>query len=68
MGLHEEHEESAYTEYNIEEECNEIEDISHRKQIRRRLEERLERKRLKDEFQDDFDEFSADFDWDEIEK
>lgn len=65
MGLHKEYEEPTFSDFNLDEEHD---DIPHRKQIKRRLEERLERKRLKEEFQDDFDEFTADFDWDELDK
>ncbi len=41
-----------------------IDDLNHKKNIRRRLEERLERKRLKEDLEDELD---AEFDWDNFE-
>ncbi len=65
MSLHEEYDYHSLSDYNYDEE---IEDLPKKKRIKRMLEDRLERKRLKDEFKDDFDELSGEFDWDELEK
>ena len=53
MALHEDSEEQSFSEYNYD---DELDDLSQRKKVKRMLEERLERNRLKDEFKDDFDE------------
>lgn len=65
MSLHEDHYNQIFSEFNFDEE---VEDLPKRKRVRKMLEDRLERKRLKDEFKDDFDELSGEFDWDELDK
>ncbi|CEG56670.1 PA3496 family putative envelope integrity protein [Legionella fallonii] len=65
MSLHEDHDHQSFSDYNYDEE---IEDLPKKKRIKRMLEERLERKRLKDEFKDDFDELGGEFNWDELDK
>lgn len=65
MGLHEEYEDLSFTDHNYKEE---IDDLPHKKRVKRMLEERLERKRLKQEMQDEFDELNGEFDWDELDK
>lgn len=65
MGLHEEHEESFFSDNNYKED---IEDLPHKKRVRRLLEDRLERKRLLQEMKDEFDEVDGEFDWSEFEK
>jgi len=45
-----------------------VENLEHKRQVRKIIEERLERKRLKEEFQDELEDFDEDFDWDDIEK
>lgn len=65
MGLHEESDDQSFSDFNFE---NELDDLNRKKQVRRLLEDRLERKRLREEFKDDFDELSGEFDWDDIEK
>lgn len=65
MSLREDHDYQHFSDYQFEEE---IDDIPKRKRIKKMLEDRLERKRLKNEFKDDFDELSGEFDWDEIDK
>lgn len=65
MSLYEDYDSQVFSDYNYEEE---IEDLPKKKRIRKLLEEKLERKRLRDEFKDDFDELEGEFDWDEIEK
>ncbi len=65
MALHEEYDDQSFSDYNYD---DEIDDLPQKKRIKRMLEDRLERKRLRDEFKDDFDELSGDFDWDELDK
>ena len=65
MSLHEDYDHQIFSDYNFD---DETEDLPKKKRIKKMLEDRLERKRLKDEFKDDFDELSGEFDWDEIEK
>ncbi|WP_115707102.1 PA3496 family putative envelope integrity protein [Legionella sainthelensi] len=65
MELHEDYDDQSFSDYSYD---DDIESISHRKNVRRLLEEKLERKRLKEEFKDDFDELSGDFDWDVLDK
>ncbi|WP_298624745.1 PA3496 family putative envelope integrity protein [uncultured Legionella sp.] len=65
MALHEEFDEQSFSDYNYD---DEMDDMTHKKRVKRMLEDRLEKKRLRDEFKDDFDELSGDFDWDELDK
>jgi hypothetical protein len=65
MSLHEDYDHRVFSDYNFD---DEVEDLPKKKRIKRMLEDRLERKRLKDEFKDDFDELSGEFDWDELDK
>lgn len=65
MALHEDLDDYSFSDLNFD---SDIDDIDHKKKVKRMLEDRLERKRLKDEFKDDFDELSGEFDWDEIDK
>lgn len=65
MSLHEDRDPHFLSDYNFDEE---IEDLPKKKRVKRMLEDRLERKRLRDEFKDDFDELSGEFDWDELDK
>lgn len=65
MALHEESEDQTFSDFNFD---DEVDDLSRKKHVKRMLEDRLERKRLKEEFKDDFDELSGEFDWDELEK
>jgi hypothetical protein len=65
MALHEDSEEQSFSEFNYD---DEVDDLSQRKKVKRMLEDRLERKRLKDEFKDDFDELNGEFDWDDLDK
>lgn len=65
MSLHEETDDFSFSDYNYD---DEFEELNKKKKVKRMLEDRLERKRLKDEFKDDFDELSGEFDWDELDK
>lgn len=65
MALHEDLDDYSFSDLNCD---SDIDDMDHKKKVKRMLEDRLERKRLKDEFKDDFDELSGEFDWDEIDK
>ena len=65
MSLHEDYDDYSPNEYNFDED---VEDIAHKKKVKRMLEDRLERKRLKEECKDDFDEYDAEFDWDDVDK
>lgn len=51
----------SFSDFSMEEE---VEDISHKKRVRKLLEDKLERKRLKAEL----DELDGDFDWDDFDK
>lgn len=63
MSLHKDYDDShSYSEYNFEEEG---EDLKHKKRVKRMLEERLERKRLKEELDDELD---GEFDWDNLDR
>ena len=55
------------SDYNDEYDMNSS-DLSHRKEVRRRLEERMERRRLKDDLEDYEGELNDDFDWDGFDK
>lgn len=68
MSLHEDLDDYSFSEHKYEEEKESIEELSHKKKVKRLLEERLERKRLLHEFKDDFDELSGEFNWDDLEK
>lgn len=65
MGLHKEPDDQSFSDFNFD---DEFEDISRKKQVKKMLEDKLERKRLKEEFMDDFDELNGEFDWDELDK
>ncbi|CAM2795481.1 hypothetical protein [Legionella worsleiensis] len=65
MALHEEFEDQSFSDFNYD---DDLDDLTHKKRIKRMLEDRLEKKRLKDEFKDDFDELSGEFDWDQLDK
>ncbi|MFI4919483.1 MAG: hypothetical protein ACHP65_08000 [Legionellales bacterium] len=65
MSLHEGYDGRSLADYKHD---DEVGDLTQRKKVKRMLEDQLERKRLRDEFKDDFDEFSAEFDWDELDK
>lgn len=65
MALHEEYDEHSFSDYSYD---DDVDDMTHKKRVKRMLEDRLEKKRLRDEFKDDFDELSGDFDWDELDK
>lgn len=56
MGMNREIEDYSSYDYNYEED---MEDATHRRQVRKMLEDRLERKRLQAEIEDEFD----DYDW-----
>ncbi|MBA2650370.1 MAG: hypothetical protein H0U75_12410 [Legionella sp.] len=67
MGLHEQQHPSHQSEFREDEYG--VEELSHKKKIKRLLEEKLERKRLKDEFKDEFeDDFDEEFDWSQLDK
>lgn len=75
MGLHKEPDEQSFADINFDEQRDSdedievnVDDLSHKKQVRKLLEEKLERKRLKEEFMDDFDEIGGEFDWDDLDK
>lgn len=59
---YEEGEGSSFSEQTYEEE--DLDELSHKKRIRKMLEDRLERKRLKEEF----DELDGEFNWDELDR
>ncbi|KTD34124.1 hypothetical protein Lmor_1521 [Legionella moravica] len=65
MSLHEEYDDQSFSDYNFD---DDIDEMNQKKRVKRMLEDRLERKRLRDEFKDDFDELSGEFDWDELDK
>lgn len=65
MALHEDSDYS-FSDYNYDDEKDDLHQLDQKKKVKRLLEEQLERKRLKDEFKDDFDELSGEFDWDDI--
>lgn len=66
MGLHKEPDDEQFmNDFNFD---DQIEDLDHKKRVRKLLEEKLEKKRLREEFMDDFDELSGEFDWDEFDK
>jgi hypothetical protein len=63
MGLQNDYDDGAsFSDFNYE---DDIEELDHKKQVRRMLEERLERKRLKQELDD---ELEGEFDWDDVDK
>ena len=63
MGLHKDYDDNSfYSDFKADEEMN-VEELNHKKQVRKMLENRLERKRLKEELEDELD---ADFDWDDV--
>ncbi|WP_232220586.1 hypothetical protein [Legionella tunisiensis] len=53
----------SFTEYSYDEE--DVDQLSHKKRVRKMLEEKLERKRLREELEEEWD---SDFDWDDIER
>lgn len=58
----------SFSDLNYDEEIgdlSDIEDLDHKKRVRRMIEERLERKRLKEELDDELD---GEFDWDKLER
>ncbi len=63
MSLHKEYEDKLnYSDFKPDED---IDELNHKKQIRRMLEERLERKRLKEELEDELD---GEFNWDDLDR
>jgi len=62
MGLRKDYDDDSYAFSDFPIESGE--ELSHRKQIRKKLEERLERKRLKEEL----DELDGEFDWDDLDR
>lgn len=68
MGLYKDYENQNFSDYSLDEEVKNYDDMDeseHKKRVRRMLEERLEKKRLKDELEE---EWESDFDWDDLEK
>ncbi|CEK10953.1 PA3496 family putative envelope integrity protein [Legionella hackeliae] len=64
MGFPREYEESnSFADYSYEEE--KVENLDHKKRVRKMLEDRLERKRLREELEDELD---GEFDWDELDR
>jgi hypothetical protein len=53
----------GFSDYS-QEEYDDADKVSHKRQVRRMLEDRLERKRLKEEL----DEIDSDFDWDDYDR
>lgn len=62
MSLRKDYDDSyTFNDFSLEED---VEELSHKKRIRKLLEDKLEKKRLKEEF----DELDGEFDWDDIDK
>ena len=59
---HDENDDYNFSDFQQDNENSET--LTHKRQVRKMLEERLERKRLKEEF----DELDGEFDWDELER
>lgn len=64
MSLHREYERPSFIDFEHED----IADLSHKKQVRQRLENRMERKRLKEELEFFDGELDGEFDWDYLDK
>lgn len=63
MSLHKDYDENqSFSDFNYD---DDVDELNHKKQVRRMLEDRLERKRLKAELEDELDE---EFDWDDLER
>ena len=63
MGLHRDYEDRhSFTDFKQE---DDVEELNHKKQVRRMLEDRLERKRLKEELEDEFD---GEIDWEQLDR
>jgi hypothetical protein len=67
MSLRGEYEENhSFSEHSCEDEDQaDIEQLTHKRRVRKMLEDRLERKRLKEELDDELD---GEFDWDELDR
>ncbi|KTD16207.1 PA3496 family putative envelope integrity protein [Legionella jordanis] len=61
MGFPRENEENSLSDYSYEPE-EQIEDLDHKKRVRKMIEDRLERKRLREELED---ELNGEFDWED---
>lgn len=63
MGLRKEYDEDNYpfSDFSVDED---VEELTHKKMIRKQLDDHLERKRIKEEF----DELDGEFDWEEFNK
>lgn len=74
MGLnrnhHNDHDDkySGSDAYYNEQEHDSVDDLIHRKRVRRMLEERIERKRLKEDLEDYEGELDGEFDWDNLDR
>lgn len=68
MGLHRDHDDYMNSSYSDIDAQEDQQTLSHRRELRKKIEERLESKRLKEACRDDWDELDDEFDWSEIEK
>lgn len=63
MSLHKDYDDSqSFSDFNFDED---VEELDHKKHVRRMLEDRLEKKRLREELEDELD---GEFDWDDLEE
>lgn len=68
MGLHKDSDEHRHSSFSDIDQHEDPKVLSHRRELRKKIEDRLESKRLKEACQDDWDELNDEFDWEEIEK
>lgn len=69
MGIHSDHNDNQSNyDFDFGYDGN-VEELRHKRQVRRMLEDKLERKRLRDDIRNDFeDDFEDVFDWDDIKR
>ncbi len=64
MSLHREYEKHSFIDFEQED----VAELSHKKQVRQRLENRMEQKRLKEELEFFDGELDGEFDWNYVDK
>ena len=71
MGLHRDFDDYMNSAYSDIDQPEDQKSLSHKRELRKKIEDRLESKRLKEACRDewdDWDELGEEFDWDQIDK
>lgn len=68
MSLNRDYDDSLNSSYYDSDKKEDEQTLSHRRELRKKIEERMESKRLKEACQDDWDELNDEFKWEELDK